>query len=398
MGGVVFVGLVYNANASNPKRAETNKAVKVLSQNWKDKAQEIEDACDRVDQRRQEGRNGAKGDYYHSLEWFENEYKADYDYACLTNPEEPTYLVIHHTAIDHDSDPQQLNLVNTIHKRQGYSESCFGTHVAYSFFIGADGTLKQTRCLFERSQHTSNQEIKHDSIGIVLAGNYQHNEINREQAYTLSKLVSALKKQIKFEEIQGHCNNKATACPGENLYKFLRVNYDIPECAGHAHAEHHEEEHEEQTKETDPLPDTTNPEMIKASRWYSDSPVVSKLASYDMVISRYYTPVRGQPKYYRNTYEEDFYVNCQGDCLVTASGKRLDNSLAGKALACPKNYPFGTQIYIEDWGIATCWDVGGAIVHGRLDLWVGSNTSGLNNVKNPNFPHGKTRVTVVSLP
>jgi len=77
----------------------------------------------------------------------------------------------------------------------------------------------------------------------------------------------------------------------------------------------------------------------------------------------------------------EMYINTQGDPLVTASGYRLSDSKdAGHVVACPPTYKLGTQFWVEDLGILTCEDRGGAIKGRRLDLWVGEGQVGHDRV------------------
>lgn len=396
-----------------------NFDAKAMANDIIERVQEREDACKRTDKKRylaDDARELARdkpskatealyreklADFNASNQWLKDTYGGDYDYMCILNVQTPRSIVIHHTAIDYNTNPDQHDTVGRIHQRQGYSKGCFGVHNAYHFTVGASGHVKQSRCLFERSQHTSNQEIKFDSIGIVLGGNFEHNELTRPMVKSMNDLIDMLQDEFNIQDIQGHCHSKGTACPGKNMRKYLIRHYDIPACEGYEsdlHEDHEEHAHVEQPRETDPLPDVTNPEMIKATRWYTDEMRVEKLASFDMKFSRYYTPVPGQSRYYRDTYEQDFYVNCQGNCFKTADGHTLSHDQAGYVLACPPNFKHGTKVYIEDWGTATCHDRGGAIKGRRLDLWSGVGDAGLNNVKNPAFPHGNRRVTIVSVP
>jgi 3D (Asp-Asp-Asp) domain-containing protein len=53
---------------------------------------------------------------------------------------------------------------------------------------------------------------------------------------------------------------------------------------------------------------------------------------------------------------------------ITASGAHVQE---GHTLACPRSMPFGTQVYIRDFGqIFTCEDRGGAITEGKLDVYM----------------------------
>ena len=107
-------------------------------------------------------------------------------------------------------------------------------------------------------------------------------------------------------------------------------------------------------------------------------------------ITRYYTPVPGQLRYYRKTYEEDFEINCQGDCFVTTNGYRLKAEDSFKVAACPPEVKFGTRIEIEGIGEVTCQDRGGAIKEKRLDVWAGVGTDALYNMGR--YPAGYLRV------
>ncbi len=52
---------------------------------------------------------------------------------------------------------------------------------------------------------------------------------------------------------------------------------------------------------------------------------------------------------------------------ITASGKKVK---ANHTLACPKEYKFGTKIYIEGMGTYTCEDRGGAIKNNKFDIYM----------------------------
>lgn len=52
---------------------------------------------------------------------------------------------------------------------------------------------------------------------------------------------------------------------------------------------------------------------------------------------------------------------------ITASGKKVTPK---RTLACPKNYAFGTKVYIEGMGEYTCEDRGGAIKGNKFDIYV----------------------------
>jgi 3D (Asp-Asp-Asp) domain-containing protein len=355
----------------------------------------------------------ALSDYQKSNQWLKDTYEGDYDYMCILNKQIPTAIVVHHSSMDYHKFPEQSAIISRAHKRANNAESCLSTkenpiHTAYHFTVGASGHVKQNRCIFERSWHTSNTETRLDSIGIVLGGNFEHNELTRPMVRSLNDLISMLQKEFNIKNIEGHCHNKATACPGKNARIYLTKKYNIPSCEGYEHDDHDDHHHGSAElppklvgyqQETDPLPDTTNPETIKATRWYADYPVISKLASFDMRLTRYYTVLPGQSKYFRaGGFHDDFNMNCQGDCFVTANGDRLDDSMAGFSFACPPAFPHGTELYLENWGIGVCRDRGSAIQRDKLDVWAGVGETGLNRIYNNDVPTGLWRVTIVSIP
>lgn len=183
--------------------------------------------------------------------------------------------------------------------------------------------------LTERTDHTRNDGVNKESIAIALAGDFTKEDPTPEQLRALRSLVSRLDAQFDFLEIAGHKEYSPTSCPGDRLISQI----------------------------TDLI----------------------RITVHEYQVSRYYTPVRGQERYYRDSYEADFKVNCQGDCLVTASGYRLKPEDAYKVAACPPEMPFGTKLDIEGMTI-TCVDRGSAIKGDRIDIWAGEGITGLNNI------------------
>ena len=124
-------------------------------------------------------------------------------------------------------------------------------------------------------------------------------------------------------------------------------------------------------------------------------------------VSRYYSPMPGQLKYYHESYKKDVEINCglytqeqidkfenqgrkvrggilmddgtAGDCVHAASISLLGRKPMTVA-ACPKEYPIGTRIKLEGIGTVTCFDRGGAIKGNRIDIWTGFGTEGLRNI------------------
>lgn len=100
------------------------------------------------------------------------------------------------------------------------------------------------------------------------------------------------------------------------------------------------------------------------------------------VATAYYSPLPNQDEYYTGSYAGDMRLNGGWN---TASWKKVFPGL----LAGPKNYPFGTKIYFEWYGIWVIEDRGGAIVkagqrwysYDRIDIWVGYGDEWLQRAK-----------------
>lgn len=101
------------------------------------------------------------------------------------------------------------------------------------------------------------------------------------------------------------------------------------------------------------------------------------------IATAYYSPLPNQDSYTTGSYYWDIRLN--GEWVTTASGKWVFPGL----LAGPKNYPFGTKIYFEGYGIGAIEDRGGAIVkagnrgydYDRIDIWMWYGDEGLQRAK-----------------
>jgi len=102
------------------------------------------------------------------------------------------------------------------------------------------------------------------------------------------------------------------------------------------------------------------------------------------VISAYYSPLPGQPRYVRGSYEADIRLN--GNGTNSANGAEVSPGL----IAAPKNFVFGTKMEIPGIGTVEVRDRGGAIVDERLDIWMGHGADGMARA----LAWGKRRVEV----
>ena len=258
-----------------------------------------------------------------------------------------------------------------------------GFNICYHYFIGRDGTEVLTRDLSERAPCTADNKTNFQAIHIALAGNFEVQEPTEAQMKALKSRIQKLKRVYGFSHILPHSGASPTKCPGKNLNARLD-------------------------------------ELL-----YGVKPVEELY--YD--VSRYYSPVQGQERYYRDTYEQDAVVNCntyyvlrmeQGDgsvkevrayrgtklwreyghltvkrygCMNTADGTDLRKAAPYSIVACPPEIELGTRLHIEGVGNVRCTDRGGAIKGNRLDLWTGVGMDGLNRILNTKG--GRRRVTIL---
>lgn len=147
--------------------------------------------------------------------------------------------------------------------------------------------------------------------------------------------------------------------------------------------------------------------LVDKNKWSCGQAVLKTLTEkketkwINISLSRYYSVMPGQSEYYGwRTYEEDFAINCQGDCLTTADWHQLKSSEAWLVVACPKEYKLWTKFYIEWLWTVTCHDRGWAIISQwnsiRLDVrsWIGDE--GRLNIQKNKIRTGKTRGYVLS--
>lgn len=129
--------------------------------------------------------------------------------------------------------------------------------------------------------------------------------------------------------------------------------------------------------------------LVDKNKWTCWQAVLKTLMSkpkewIDISLSRYYSVMPNQKRYYNwRSYEEDFKMNCSGNPLVTANWHQLTDADKYKSVACPKEYPLWTRIYIEWVWEVTCNDRGSAIKtknwEVRIDMRCGIADDALDN-------------------
>jgi len=138
-------------------------------------------------------------------------------------------ITIHHTATFQN---EKLVIEKKMHNLQNFSqnESRLASgkmkpvwfDVPYHYYIAVDGKIAEGREIkFVGDTNTEYDPTRHALI--VLEGNFQTEQPSSKQRESLQKLVAwlALKWKVSASEIKAHNDYAATACPGENLKKFL---------------------------------------------------------------------------------------------------------------------------------------------------------------------------------
>ena len=121
-------------------------------------------------------------------------------------------------------------------------------------------------------------------------------------------------------------------------------------------------------------------------------------------VTRYYTPVEGQERYYngwarnagtckvsnlyyapyggvrKGSYTAEKCMQGSGDIFVTADGTDLHDVKPFTVAACPRSY-LGKTLHIENIGYVRCADVGGGVKGNHVDVWAGVGNEGYENIQ-----------------
>lgn len=131
----------------------------------------------------------------------------------------PTSIIIHHTASSRDKTT--IKNIDDWHKLRwpGFVSS-LGYHVGYHFVILGNGDVVQTRRENEMGAHCIPNDGK---IGIALCGNFDTEQPAEAQLNALSPLLTKLKLTYNLtdNDIFGHWQKSATACPGLEMKKWI---------------------------------------------------------------------------------------------------------------------------------------------------------------------------------
>ena len=216
----------------------------------------------------------------------------------------------------------------------------------YHYMIDRNGQTVRYNDLDINVWGTMNNYINQRAIQIALVWNFMVEKPTEAQYAELNRVIAKLMTLNHKTKIQiiWHKEASPTSCPWIN-FDFSRVRQ--------------------------------LPAIIPNIHW---APIVAPKSAKVITfhLSRYYSPVPNQTRYYGNKdYLSDVKMNCglnkdgtPSDCLHTANWHQLVMSDKNQSVACDKSM-LGKKIYLDWVGVVTCNDVWWAIKGNRLDMRCG---------------------------
>lgn len=250
------------------------------------------------------------------------------------------YIVLHHTATEKCMDAEEMRMSMFYTWVQNKWFEYIPTH----YIVGCNWDFVKVNDLERVVGATLNEEANLKWIHIEIVWDFNKNEPNDSQYRMVNQLIQWILEKYPDMEIKGHKDFQAKNCPWVK-FDWSRINTGIIK------------------------------EEVK-----KDVKQDVKQDKITFRLSRYYSVIPNQTRYYNGrSYEEDFKINCAGDCLVTANWHQLTDNDKYKSVACPKKYKLGTKINLEWVGIVVCNDRGWAINWNRLDMFCGIGDDALDN-------------------
>lgn len=123
-------------------------------------------------------------------------------------------IIIHHTAVSREFQPDQFDAVNEYHRRLWNFKSSLNLYGGYNYIISASGKIKQYRIDGEETAAVKGQNL--NNIQIALCGNFDIERPTEFQIASLKNLI--LEKMTKYvilpNNIFGHRMWQNKSCPG----------------------------------------------------------------------------------------------------------------------------------------------------------------------------------------
>lgn len=127
------------------------------------------------------------------------------------------FIIVHQSATK--KTETSFEKIKKFHLYQGMG------NIAYHYFIEASGRLRKGRNESTMGTHTRASQMNSKSLGVCLAGEFNHEEPEPEQLKTLERLLDNLstKYGVSKNKVLGHREvyASATECPGDSLNEWL---------------------------------------------------------------------------------------------------------------------------------------------------------------------------------
>lgn len=135
--------------------------------------------------------------------------------AQLQRRKATTHLILHHAAASGLSAQD----IHRFHLGKGWAG------IAYHYYVRKDGNIYTGRPENAVGGHTSG--MNWCSIGVCFEGNFETDEMSREQKAAGLALAANIRARYPDIEIGGHREYGATACPGKNFPLEEMKNVDV---------------------------------------------------------------------------------------------------------------------------------------------------------------------------
>lgn len=135
--------------------------------------------------------------------------------------EKVSKLTVHHSGagtnkhVSEERVSQQLNAVLAGHVRLRYGD------LGYHFVVDYTGRIWEGRALSYEGAHVAGANA--ENVGIMVLGNFEDQRPSRAQLAGLGELVQRIRRhyEVPVDEIYGHRDLGASACPGGSLYPYV---------------------------------------------------------------------------------------------------------------------------------------------------------------------------------
>ena len=138
----------------------------------------------------------------------------------------PSNIIIHHSGVSWQKNPDQFFANNSYHKRLWKFRSSLGFYLGYNYEINKMGYVRQARANGERTAACPAKSMNDGrAIHICLDGNFEIERPFPNEIYALRDLLKSLfgRYPIPKSNIFFHKQFAATLCPGKNLdLAFIR--------------------------------------------------------------------------------------------------------------------------------------------------------------------------------